>query len=121
MIHSDKSSAPTSETTGTNPSGVEANTQPSPKRKVAKARTDQRTSKRAAPAKRSARGSKKAKLLSLLRRRGGASLDQLTKASGWQAHSVRGFLSGELKKKMCLRVHSTKHSDGVRTYHLTSK
>jgi hypothetical protein len=38
---------------------------------------------------------------------------------GWQAHSVRGFLSGELKKKMGLRVQSAKHSDGVRTYRLT--
>jgi hypothetical protein len=66
-------------------------------------------------------GSKKAKVLALLKRPGGASLQQLQKATGWQAHSVRGFLSGALKKKMGLRVHSVKQSDGTRSYILTAK
>jgi len=52
---------------------------------------------------------------------GGASLQQLQKATGWQAHSVRGFLSGTLKKKMGLRVDSAKLQDGRRTYRVTSK
>jgi hypothetical protein len=51
----------------------------------------------------------------------GASLQQLRKATGWQAHSVRGFLSGTLKKKMGLRVTSTKPQDGERTYRIVSK
>jgi hypothetical protein len=67
------------------------------------------------------RGSKKAKILALLKRPGGASLEQLQKATGWQAHSVRGFLSGTLKTKMGLRVHSSKLADGARTYRLASK
>jgi hypothetical protein len=67
------------------------------------------------------RGSKKAKILALLKRPGGASLEQLQKATGWQAHSVRGFLSGTLKKKMGLRVHSSKLADGARTYRVSSK
>ena len=67
------------------------------------------------------RGSKTAKVLALLKRSGGASLQQLQKATGWQAHSVRGFLSGALKKNMGLRIDSTKRDDGERTYHLASK
>jgi hypothetical protein len=66
-------------------------------------------------------GSKTAKVLALLKRPGGASLQQLQKATGWQAHSVRGFLSGTLKKKMGLRLDSAKLQDGQRTYRVVSK
>ena len=38
------------------------------------------------------------------------------KATGWQAHSVRGFLSGTVGKKLGLTVTSTKVEDGERTY-----
>jgi Protein of unknown function (DUF3489) len=61
-------------------------------------------------------GSKKAKVLALLGRKEGATLAQLMKATGWQAHSVRGFLSGALGKKMGLEVTSAKSEDGERTY-----
>ena len=61
-------------------------------------------------------GSKTAKVLDLLKRSGGASLKELRKATGWQAHSVRGFLSGVLGKKMGLAVRSTKAEDGERRY-----
>src|SRR5437870_9415720 len=44
--------------------------------------------------------SKTAKVLDLLKRSGGATLKELLKATGWQPHSVRGFLSGALHKKM---------------------
>jgi len=67
------------------------------------------------------RSSKTAKVLALLNRPGGASLQQLQKATGWQAHSVRGFLSGALKKNMGLRIDSVKSDDGERTYRLASK
>ena len=63
-------------------------------------------------------GSKKAKVLSLLGRKEGATLAQLMKATGWQAHSVRGFLSGALGKKMGLKIESQKQEDGERTYRL---
>ena len=61
-------------------------------------------------------GSKTAKVLNLLKRSGGASLKELRKATGWQAHSVRGFLSGALGKKMGLTVTSTKAADQERRY-----
>jgi len=67
------------------------------------------------------RGSKKAKILVLLIRPGGASLQQLEKATGWQAHSVRGFLSGALKKTMGLQIQSVRQPDGTRSYVLNVK
>ena len=65
------------------------------------------------------RGSKTSKVLSLLQRPKGAALNELTKATGWQAHSVRGFLSGTLRKKMGLQVASAKSADGERRYSLS--
>jgi hypothetical protein len=38
------------------------------------------------------------------------------KATGWQAHSVRGFLSGTVGKKLGLTIASTKTEEGERTY-----
>src|SRR5258706_16308502 len=61
-------------------------------------------------------GSKAAKILELLKRPGGATSKELMKATGWQPHSVRGFLSGTIGKKMGLTVTSTKGEDGERTY-----
>jgi hypothetical protein len=61
-------------------------------------------------------GSKTAKVLDLLRRPGGVTNKELLKATGWQPHSVRGFLSGTVGKKMNLTVVSTKGEDGERTY-----
>ena len=39
-------------------------------------------------------------------------------ATGWQAHSVRGFISGSLGKKMGLTVDSFKREDGERGYRI---
>jgi uncharacterized protein DUF3489 len=67
------------------------------------------------------RGSKTAKILDLLKRPGGATLKELTKATGWQAHSVRGFLSGTIGKKMGTPVESSKHADAERVYLISPK
>ena len=75
--------------------------------------------RRKAPALRA--GTKTAKILRLLQRPTGASLAELTKATGWQAHSVRGFLSGAVKGKMRLRLISLKRDDGARAYRVASK
>ena len=82
--------------------------------------------KKASPAKKAPKGHKKAggardgsktaKVLDLLKRPDGVTLKELMKATGWQPHSVRGFISGTLGKKMGLTVKSTKEKDGERTY-----
>jgi hypothetical protein len=61
-------------------------------------------------------GSKAAKILDLLKRPEGATLAAIMKATSWQAHNVRGFLSGTIRKKLGLNVVSTKAEDGERTY-----
>jgi hypothetical protein len=63
-------------------------------------------------------GSKKATILALLRQKGGATLAEVMSATEWQAHSVRGFISGTLGKKMGLTVESSKNEAGERTYRL---
>ncbi|HYW46817.1 MAG TPA: DUF3489 domain-containing protein [Bryobacteraceae bacterium] len=62
--------------------------------------------------------SKKDIILDLLRRPKGATLAELMAASGWQAHSIRGFISGTLGKKLDLPVVSAKREDGARVYSL---
>jgi hypothetical protein len=64
-------------------------------------------------------GSKKALVLDLLRRKGGATLAEIAKATEWQNHSIRGFISGTITKKMGFQVESTKNADGGRNYKLT--
>jgi hypothetical protein len=61
-------------------------------------------------------GSKTAEILDLLKRPAGATAKELMKATGWQPHSVRGFLSGTVGKKMGLTVMSAKNEAGERTY-----
>jgi len=61
-------------------------------------------------------GTKKALVLAMLRRPQGATLAELMQLTGWQSHSVRGFLSGAIAKKMVLKVRSGKRADGVRVY-----
>jgi Protein of unknown function (DUF3489) len=61
-------------------------------------------------------GSKTAAILDMLKRSGGATAKELLKATGWQPHSLRGFISGTLGKKMGLTVTSAKGEDGERSY-----
>jgi hypothetical protein len=70
------------------------------------------------PASHSAKphATKTATCVALLSRAGGATLTELQKATGWQLHSVRGFLSGTLKKKLGLNLTSDKPDDGLRRY-----
>ena len=55
-------------------------------------------------------------VIKLLRRKNGATIADLQKATGWQAHSVRGLLSGTVKKRMGLYVESKPDSKGTRRY-----
>jgi len=100
-----------------------------PKARATKRRAPAATARKAAkkpkvptkPPALARRGTKTAKILALLRRPTGASLPELRKATGWQAHSVRGFLSGAVKKKMGLRIDAVSRDDGERAYHVASK
>jgi hypothetical protein len=62
--------------------------------------------------------SKKAIILDLLRRKQGATLAEIGKATGWQAHSIRGFVSGTLMKQMDLPVESFRNALDERTYRI---
>ena len=61
-------------------------------------------------------GTKTAKVLALLKRPQGASLKQLLNATGWQPHSIRGFLSGTVGRKLGLKISSIKTESGERRY-----
>jgi len=61
-------------------------------------------------------GSKTARILALLKRPQGVGLQELLKATGWQPHSIRGFLSGTVVGRMGLKVSSTKVESGERRY-----
>ena len=76
----------------------------------------QKAAKQAKPAAGAREGSKAAKVLSLLRRPDGASLKELMKATGWLAHSVRGYLSGAVAKRMRFKLVSAKTENGARRY-----
>ena len=60
------------------------------------------------------------KIIAMMRRPKGASINDLTKATAWQAHSVRGAISGTLRKKQGLNVVSEKSGD-VRLYRIADK
>ncbi|MEL7279356.1 MAG: DUF3489 domain-containing protein [Pseudomonadota bacterium] len=63
-------------------------------------------------------GSKGAALIELLACDGGATLDELQQASGWQAHSVRGFLSETVRRKLGGQLALGKNADGQTTWRL---
>lgn len=63
--------------------------------------------------------SKQAQLIAILSNPQGVKLPELMQATGWQAHSVRGFLSGTIKKKLNLNLISQKQ-DGAQIYRIAS-
>lgn len=64
------------------------------------------------------RGSKAAIILSKLQTAKGATIEELATAASWQKHSVRGFLSGSVKRKLGLEVVSETGKDGIRRYRI---
>ena len=91
----------------------------------------QLTTARQGPSDKSARASKpKAavapklgkidKIIAMMRRPKGASINDLTKVTAWQVHSVRGAISGSIRNKLGLNVVSEKFGD-VRLYRITDK
>jgi Protein of unknown function (DUF3489) len=61
------------------------------------------------------------KLLKLLGTKRGATIVQLQEASRWQSHSVRGFLSGTVKKKLGLALVAEPGKDGLKRYRIDNE
>jgi hypothetical protein len=64
--------------------------------------------------------SKQAKMLELLRRPQGAPIEGIMSETGWQQHSVRGFLAGVVRKRLKLKLTSDK-TGGVRAYRIAGQ
>ena len=83
--------------------------------------TDVATKPEAAPKARTPReGTKQATLIAMLRAPEGATIEEITAATGWQSHTVRGAMAGSLKKKLGLEVTSEKVEGRGRVYSLPS-
>lgn len=88
----------------------------SPKRKPAGSKASH------GPVKPAARpGTKLALLIDLLGRKGGATIDEAAKATGWQRHSVRGAISGALKKKLGLAIENEAIDSRGRVYRIATQ
>ena len=64
-------------------------------------------------------GSKQSRVISMLQSPTGATIDAMMKVTGWQKHSVRGFLAGVVNKRLKLKLDSKK-VDGTRIYQIAS-
>jgi hypothetical protein len=62
--------------------------------------------------------SKQDLVIEMLRRQSGVSIEEIIARTGWQPHSVRGFFSGLVKKKLKLPLTSVVGKDGTRRYHI---
>jgi hypothetical protein len=65
-------------------------------------------------------GSKGALIVDLLKREDGATIAMLTEATGWQKHSVRGFISATLKRDRGITIASQKDDLGNHRYKITT-
>jgi hypothetical protein len=65
--------------------------------------------------------SKSETILQALKRKRGASLEELCTITGWKTHSIRGHISGTLRKKKKLDVSSNLTKSGVRRYRLIAE
>jgi Protein of unknown function (DUF3489) len=63
-------------------------------------------------------GSKQSRLITALQSSTGATISQLTKLTGWQPHTVRGAISGALRKRLGLKVESIQQDEGPRIYRI---
>ena len=62
------------------------------------------------------RTSKQDQILTLLAQTGGATIDEVMRATGWQEHSVRGFFAGTVRKKLGFELTSERVADDDRRY-----
>jgi hypothetical protein len=66
---------------------------------------------------RTSKDTKQARVIAMLQSPSGANVAAIMQQTGWQPHSVRGFLAGVIRKKLKLTLHSTK-VDGQRVYRI---
>ncbi len=64
---------------------------------------------------------KRDRMLTLLSRPEGASIDEMMQATNWQQHSVRGFLAGTVEKKLGFSLTSSKPGDDARRYRIETR
>jgi hypothetical protein len=90
---------------------TEADRAATPARRKAKAaKRGKATATEPAPAEKPTprAGTKQAQMIDLLRRPEGATVEQIAAATGWQHHTIRGAISGALKKKLGLTIEATR-------------
>jgi hypothetical protein len=63
---------------------------------------------------------KQAQMIALLKRSEGATIEEITKLTSWQPHTVRGAIAGALKKRLGLKVTSEKTDDRGRVYRIAA-
>lgn len=66
-------------------------------------------------------GTKQAQLIALLKAPEGATIEAISAATGWRAHSIRGFMSGTLSRKLGLTVTSVKVDGRERAYRISQE
>ncbi len=107
---------------GITPDGEATTAKPAAKktgRRTARSKTAAKPNTGASPSVR--QGTKQALLIDLLRAKDGATINQIATATGWQAHSVRGAISGTLKKKLDLTVTSEAVEGRGRVYRIAAE
>lgn len=82
-----------------------------PEAKASQPATDDRKGRKSDPA------SKQSRVIAMLQSPTGATVATMMKATGWQPHSVRGFLAGVVRKRLKLKLGSRK-VDGERVYQI---
>ena len=102
---------------GANTGATEAPVEPAPKKGRGRKKAAPTGADGAAPRK-SREGTKQTTMIAMLRRNEGATIAQISEATGWQFHTVRGAFAGALKKKLRLEVTSEKVEGGDRIYRL---
>ena len=101
-------------------------TSPATKTKREKARASKSAARRMRPVTSEVcsdgrRTTKHDRILSLLSQRDGATIPDLMAATGWQQHSLRGFLAATVKKKLGLKLASTKADGELRRYRIIKR
>ena len=107
------------ETEETQPAQAAANMPRQRKTAAAKPRRKDRKASAAGSKKRATPSQSKQDLvIEMLTRKSGVTIEAVVAKTGWQPHSVRGFFSGLVKKKLKLPLVSEVGKDGVRRYHI---